>query len=114
MANGATYEIYQNSGDITLYIMTNAFGAVALVAMTPLVAIQVLGLFFKLHTVKWEKAREEFSALLEHEGEVVVLKGRKSLGQAMADAQIPVHRKRRRRRKKKKTNTEGGNVNGTT
>lgn len=75
MANGATYAIYgADNPNITTYIMTDAFGAVALVAMTPLVAIQVLGLVYKLQTARLNKARtEEFAELLAFEGNVIEL-----------------------------------------
>ena len=101
MANGATYAIYGDSADITMYIMTNAFGAVAMVAMTPLVAIQVLGLTFKLHTVRVEKAREEFATLLELEGNVIELDGAVNLESAIA-AEVPDFRVKRGRRKNRK------------
>ncbi|MBQ6824517.1 MAG: DUF1538 domain-containing protein [Clostridia bacterium] len=36
-------------------LMTNAFGVVALVALTPLIAIQIMGLVYKLKTARLEK-----------------------------------------------------------
>ncbi len=87
MATGATNAIYGND---PTYLMLNAFGVVAMVAMTPLVAIQILGLIYKIHTVKEARERsEEFAALLAHEGEVVVL------GE---DTPTPAKKKRTRRR----------------
>lgn len=49
MATGACYAIY-SSGNVSK-ILTNGFGVVALVAMTPLIVIQILGLIYqvKLH-----------------------------------------------------------------
>jgi hypothetical protein len=37
-------------------LMTDAFGVVALVALTPLIAIQIMGLVYKLKTGKRQKA----------------------------------------------------------
>lgn len=74
MASGATYALYGDSPEIGSYIMRDAFGAVALVAMTPLVAIQVLGLVFRLRTVRARRARtEELAAMLARDGEVIEL-----------------------------------------
>lgn len=42
-----------------LDILSNAFGLVALVAMTPLVAIQTLGLIYRIKTGRIRKVREE-------------------------------------------------------
>ena len=84
MANGATYAIYGDSPDIGTYIMTDAFGSVALVAMTPLVALQILGLIFRLKTIRIRKARTEtVAALLAREGEVVELAGYASVADAI-------------------------------
>ena len=72
LANGATYALYGSSENLSSYIMNDAFGVVALVAMTPLVTIQVLGLVYKLRSSALERERtEEFSALLAYEGEVI-------------------------------------------
>ena len=46
-------------GDVT----TDAFGVVAMVAMTPLITIQILGLYFKIKTERGEGNSEE-SALI--------------------------------------------------
>ncbi len=74
MANGATYALYGGDPNISSYIMNDAFGVVALVAMTPLVTIQILGLVYKLHASRLEKERtDEFAMLLAHEGEVIEL-----------------------------------------
>jgi len=116
MATGATYTLYAGSENIVEFVMTNAFGAVAMVAMTPLVAIQVMGLTYKFHTVKMEKARTEFAALLEREGEVVELVEFNSLKEVAATVELPVksnpnRRKRRRRNKNpKKEATDNGNT----
>ncbi len=40
-------------------VMTDAFGVVALVALTPLIAIQLMGLVYKIKTAKAEKAEVE-------------------------------------------------------
>ncbi len=75
MASGATYAVYgADNPEIGRYIMTDAFGVVALVAMTPLVAIQLLGVAFKLKTQKISRTRvDEIAALLLAEGEVIEL-----------------------------------------
>ena len=77
MASGATYAIYgADNPDINLYVMTDAFGCVALVAMTPLIAIQVLGLVFSVKTALGKRQpAEDFSRLLSFEGEVMELGG---------------------------------------
>ncbi len=49
-------------GDVT----TDAFGVVAMVAMTPLITIQVLGLYFKLKTERGERHAEETTAIMDH------------------------------------------------
>ena len=55
-------------------IMTDAFGVVALVAMTPLVTIQILGLVFRIRTSKHESVKSaEFAAMLAAEGTVIDL-----------------------------------------
>ena len=73
MACGATLAVYgADDPNIGGYIMTDAFGVVALVAMTPLVAIQLTGLAYRFKAVKAERelsARRR--ALLETEGEVI-------------------------------------------
>ena len=84
MASGATYALYGSSPDIGIYIMTDAFGSVALVAMTPLVAIQVFGLVFKLKSISIKRARTEaISALLAREGEIVEFEGYSSVEDAI-------------------------------
>ncbi len=54
-------------------IMTDAFGVVAFVAMTPLVSIQILGLVYRLRTIKSGKAAREFAAMLAAEGQIIEL-----------------------------------------
>ena len=54
-------------------IMTDAFGVVAFVAMTPLVSIQILGLVYRLRTIKSGRAAQEFAAMLAAEGQVIEL-----------------------------------------
>jgi len=39
-------------------VMTDAFGVIAMVAMTPLITIQVLGLIFKIKTKGAEQTRD--------------------------------------------------------
>ena len=45
LATGACFAIYQ---DDTTKILQNGFGVVALVAMTPLIVIQILGLVYQI------------------------------------------------------------------
>ena len=54
-------------------LLTDAFGIVATVAMTPLVAIQVLGLVYKLR-IEAENRRvsHRFRALLQEEGDEII------------------------------------------
>ena len=77
MASGATYAIYgADNPAISGYVLTDAFGCVALVAMTPLIAIQVLGLVFSIKTALGKRQPvEDFSRLLSLEGEVMELGG---------------------------------------
>ena len=42
-------------------IITDAFGVVAMVAMTPLITIQILGLVFRMSAAKVEKEEQEAS-----------------------------------------------------
>lgn len=72
LANGATYAIYGDRPNVSSFLMNDAFGVIALVAMTPLVTIQILGLVYKLRASMLEKERtEEFSMLLALEGDVI-------------------------------------------
>ncbi|MBR2969228.1 MAG: DUF1538 domain-containing protein [Clostridia bacterium] len=107
LANGATYALYGDSSDIALYVMTDAFGVVAMVAMTPLVAIQVLGLKYKLHTVRLARAREEFTALLAHEGEVVELEGFASWETVITEVPA-LNEKVKSKQKRRRRNNRGG------
>lgn len=52
-------------------LMTDAFGVVALVALTPLIAIQLMGLVYKFRMAKIQKRTEQF-ALLPDDSDVVV------------------------------------------
>lgn len=55
-------------------IINDAFGTVAFVAMTPLVAIQIMGLVFRVKkTVAARAAQEQYRALLAREGDIVEL-----------------------------------------
>ena len=55
-------------------IINDAFGTVAFVAMTPLVAIQVMGLVYKVKkTAASRVAAEQYRALLAREGEIIEL-----------------------------------------
>lgn len=49
---GTNYGVHGN----TEHIMTEAFGTVAMVAMTPLIAIQILGIVYKIRIKKIEKS----------------------------------------------------------
>ena len=67
-------------------ILTDAFGIVAVVAMTPLVTLQVLGLIFKIKTRRAARiADAQAMALLATEGEAVELD------------KVPVQKRRRRK-----------------
>lgn len=56
-------------------IITDAFGTVAFVAMTPLLAVQVMGFTFKIKKhIAAKSAREaKYRALIEREGEIIIL-----------------------------------------
>lgn len=54
-------------------LMTDAFGVVALVALTPLIAIQMMGLVYKFKTSKLEKAAEEHSGLTADSDDIIDL-----------------------------------------
>jgi hypothetical protein len=51
--------------------MTDAFGAVALVALTPLIAIQIMGLQYRFKTAKLEKSIEENAVHVEISDEII-------------------------------------------
>ncbi len=54
-------------------LLTDAFGIVATVAMTPLVAIQVLGLIYKLRVdAENRRVSHRFRALLQEEGDEII------------------------------------------
>lgn len=42
-------------------LMTDAFGVVALIALTPLIAIQIMGVVYRIKTEKLEKNIEQIS-----------------------------------------------------
>lgn len=66
-AMGATAEIGGS-------IINDAFGTVAFVAMTPLVAVQIMGLVYKVKkTVAARAAAADLAALLAREGEIIEL-----------------------------------------
>ena len=50
LASGACMTIYATSPDYAIKMLTNGFGVVALVAMTPLIVVQIVGLIFKIKT----------------------------------------------------------------
>ena len=52
-------------------LMTDAFGVVALVALTPLIAIQLMGLVYKIKTAKQQKLAEKF-AIIPDDSDVIV------------------------------------------
>ncbi len=55
-------------------VITDAFGTVAMVAMTPLIALQILGLIYKIKSAKtYAVASAEFQAMLATEGNVIEL-----------------------------------------
>lgn len=55
-------------------VMTDAFGVVALVAMTPLVTLQIVGLRYKIKSARVVQVENaEFKALLKREGEIIEL-----------------------------------------
>lgn len=54
--------------------VTQTFGVVALVAMTPLLAIQIIGLVYKIKTSRQKRvASGYFADMLTHEGEIINL-----------------------------------------
>ncbi len=53
-------------------IMTEAFGVVSLVALTPLIAIQIMGVIYQLKTRKLEKAAMADSAIPADSDEIVI------------------------------------------
>ncbi len=53
-------------------IMTDAFGVVALVALTPLIAIQLMGLVYKIKSARMEKTTEVISEIPTDIDEIVV------------------------------------------
>ncbi len=54
-------------------IMTDAFGAVALVALTPLIAIQIMGLQYRFKTAKLEKSIKANAAKIEIHDDIIEL-----------------------------------------
>ena len=48
LASGACMAIYQSSSDYASKMLQNGFGVVALVAMTPLIVVQTVGLIYKI------------------------------------------------------------------
>lgn len=67
-ASGAAIALNGESG------ISETFGVVALVAMTPLLAVQIAGLIYKLKTNKKHRlASGYFADLLAHEGEIIDL-----------------------------------------
>ena len=52
-------------------IMTDAFGVVALVALTPLIAVQIMGLQYKFKLAKRQKNTTPQSLLPEDSDEIV-------------------------------------------
>lgn len=52
-------------------VMTDAFGVVALVALTPLIAIQIMGLQYQLK-IKRQKKKQKLSILLPEDSDVVI------------------------------------------
>ncbi len=89
MAYGATYALYgADNPEIGRYITADAFGCVSLVAMTPLVAVQLLGLIYKLRTARATKAKTQaFADMLAREGEVIVFDEKPAAPPAVRPAQ---------------------------
>lgn len=54
-------------------LMTDAFGVVALVALTPLIAIQLMGLIYKIKLAKQQKLVEKFAVIPDDSDEIVDL-----------------------------------------
>lgn len=55
-------------------IITDAFGTVAFVAMTPLLAVQIMGLVYKVKRhIAAKEAAANYAAMLDREGEVITL-----------------------------------------
>ena len=54
-------------------LMTDAFGVVALVALTPLIAIQVMGLVYKLKSEKLQKTAVQYAGLTVDSDEIIDL-----------------------------------------
>ena len=50
LAVGACTVIYANDEQFAMKMLTNGYGVVALVAMTPLIVVQIVGLLFKIKT----------------------------------------------------------------
>ena len=50
LASGACMAIYESSPNYATKMLQNGFGVVALVAMTPLIVIQIVGLVYKIKT----------------------------------------------------------------
>jgi len=56
-------------------VMTDAFGVVALVALTPLIAIQIMGIVYRLKSSKLEKIAVPSAAIAEDSDEIIDLEG---------------------------------------
>ena len=54
-------------------LMTDAFGVVALVALTPLIAIQLMGLVYKSRTAKLQKLTKQYAVLPPDSDDIVEL-----------------------------------------
>lgn len=54
-------------------LMTDAFGVVALVALTPLIAIQIMGLVYQIKTKKLEQNRKAEAAIPDDSDDIIVL-----------------------------------------
>ncbi len=54
-------------------LMTDAFGVVALVALTPLIAIQIMGVVYNVKTAKLQKATAQVANLLGDSDEIIDL-----------------------------------------
>ncbi len=71
---GACSIIYQNNPSLNIL---NSFGVVALVAMTPLITIQLLGLNYKIKMTRFNKAMQEIAINAELDDEIITFKNKK-------------------------------------
>ena len=74
LKEGPQKEFVKKLASLADCYINDAFGTVAFVAMTPLVAIQIMGLVYKVKkTVSARTAAEHYRELLAREGEIIEL-----------------------------------------